>query len=78
MRRHYGAMPPGLPSGDPEDCGPFCVWWYTQILRDRSEVRRWAYALRDGAVWRTGSPVSGFDTRDAVVKAGEAVTRKAI
>ena len=68
---------PGVPHGELEDCGAFCVWWYTQILRGgkRREVKLWAYALRDGAAWRTSSPVSGFTTREDAVREGNTQTR---
>lgn len=80
--RHRGALPPGLPHGDPEDCGPFCVWWYTQTVRDRVrkidvDEKRWAYALRSacGTYWQTSSPKSGFSTRDAAIAAGTGATK---
>lgn len=78
MSVHLGNMPPGLPRGDLEDCGAFGVWWYTQTLRGgkRREVKQWAWALRDGAAWRTSSPAgSGFETREDAVRDGNAQTR---
>lgn len=71
MTRNYSSLPPGLPRGDPEDLGPFCVWWYTQPVRNIDD-KRWAYALRSecGAYWRTSSCKSGFLTREDAVSAG--------
>lgn len=75
--RHYGAMPPGLPRGDIEDLGAFGVWWYTLQLRGGREERRWAYALRDGTIWRVSACVSHFQTRDEAVRAAEIATKDA-
>jgi hypothetical protein len=76
MARHYGALPPGDPHGDPEDCGPFCVWWYTQPVSKINE-KRWAYALRSvcGTYWHTSHSKSGFRTRQDAVAAGTEAVR---
>lgn len=72
--RHYGAMPPGLPRGDIEDLGTFGVWWYTQQFRGGREERLWAYARRDGEIWRVSACISGFKTRDEAVQAATKAT----
>ena len=79
MAKHYGAMPPVLPHGDAEDCGTFCVWWYTvEHRRTKAQTREWAYAWRsdDGSYWRTSSPTSGFETRELAVRAARAKETK--
>lgn len=52
-----------------EDLGAFGVWSYPQ-----NDCRRWAYALRDGKKWLTGSCVSNFATREDAIRAGETAT----
>ena len=79
MGVHYGSFPPGLPQGDPEDCGPFCVWWYTQPKQKHSKTTEydtlWAYALRgQGKTWRTSDPRSGFTSREQAFEAGTMAT----
>lgn len=70
MTIHRGALPPGLPHGDIEDCEDFGVWWYTQPART-GDVRLWAVAPKMSPnVFRVGSARSGFTDRDAAVAAG--------
>jgi hypothetical protein len=78
MAIHRGIFSPGLPKGEIEDCGKFCVWWYTQPVRGKSDEKRWAFALRSecGTFWRTSACKSGFESREAAFAAGTEATKE--
>ena len=66
-RPHLGAMPPGLPRGEIEDCGPYGVHWYTGF----ADKILWGFSLRsgDGASWQVGRGKGGFASREDAVRA---------